>query len=101
MQKCSGPQLGDEHEHATAGDDWQLLQFFFLKSFMSIERDQIAEDAYAIALASHRVNYPDEAQNARFREMLYQSILDLVQSGMTDRDLLASFGINRARRRRA
>lgn len=68
---------------------------------MPIELDQIAEDAYAIALASHRVNYPDEAQNARFREMLYQSIMDLVQSGMTDRDLLASFGINRARRRRA
>ncbi len=62
-----------------------------------VDPNEIAQAALVVALALHARNYPHEKVTKTLKERLLGEINDLVDDGMTDKDFLASFSINRAR----
>lgn len=57
----------------------------------------LAQAALRVALKLYVRNYPEEAITQVLRSRLLEKINDLIEAGMTDREFLASFSINRVR----
>lgn len=66
---------------------------------MAKDRSTLADEAYLLALSLCETNRPNERLTPVMKDFIFAAILDLQESGMADRDLLASYAINRARRR--
>lgn len=65
----------------------------------SLDPNELVQSAFAVALELHARSYPQEKMTKTLRERLLGEIRELVDAGMTDKDFLASFAINRALRR--
>jgi len=60
---------------------------------------RLEEEAFHHALKLFKKNNPHEPLTTSDEDAIYKVMVELIASGMTDRDLLASFAINRALRR--